>query len=1053
MTRARNVTTVWAVAVAFLIWAKLATAQEHLDDRIWIGGTGTQQWQLDANWDPAPFPNDPDRVTPDPAPTVIVDSIGANLSVNLAANLNVNVGATDVTVASLTLGSTSGAVTTNVMTSGAGRLVFENFEENDPTPPDPQPDNCAFNCGAALITSEGVFGSTNVISAPIVLNDTVHVTGGNNLTLSGGFVETGTGEMAQGTGSLSALSAGRTVFLTGNFMTFDDTTVAEDPPISFNSDGGSRGTIDVTGVISGAGRVRFGSPANSGQPRGTVYLHNANTYSGRTFIGRGDLILGNNNALGTAELKEEGASGVGQTGYNIISDNDARTITNTRIIGQWVTIKGQNSLTWSGMAYQDNTGGWINMLPAGKTLTLSGPQFPNHTEELGTFPLSGRILTFDGTGKTLITGGLHDEYDDPEQEPADLGALGNFAFQGTGTVVVSGGNSEYTGITHVRGANVHFATNADFGSTSQIRSVGGALGVDESVAANATFHGLLNNSSSPVVDEAGAPVLYDHGGLMLGTGEYGMNLDFTSGTLANAGDMSLAAQETNSSYTGTITPRNNTYRFGGGSGTLTLPNANQLTGARNVVATNGGTVNVTNTNNYTGTTSIVAKYMESLEAVAAADANPGNDIDDDNIPNDQRYVGTTLQVNSLANGGAASSIGSSTNAASNLYIQGSRLRYVGGATSTNRLFTIGSGGATIDASGSGALNFTNTGALGVDLAEARTGWVNAFATTNTAGNLITIRNLTTTEDLAIGMPIMSPLDGMGMPIPSDCSNPGAFPAPGICAGAVITQILSRTDVQIGIPGMPLAPTMGTLAFYGGTTVPPATITFGPAPERTLTLTGSNTGNNTLASVIPNASDGGVVGVTKEGDGKWILTATNTYTGSTRVEDGILSITNPYLADGSDVFMTPGATFDLNFVGTDVIDELFFNGLGQITGTWGAIGNPLAMFQSVFFTGTGLLQVMTPPEVFGDYNEDGFVNAADYVVWRKAATLGLADLPNDQDDEGNVDDDEYDLWRANFGAIVPGGGAGLGGGAVPEPATWLLASVAMLGLMGRARRRG
>ena len=42
--------------------------------------------------------------------------------------------------------------------------------------------------------------------------------------------------------------------------------------------------------------------------------------------------------------------------------------------------------------------------------------------------------------------------------------------------------------------------------------------------------------------------------------------------------MSLAANETGSSYTGTITPAASTYRFGGGSGTLTLPNVESTYG-------------------------------------------------------------------------------------------------------------------------------------------------------------------------------------------------------------------------------------------------------------------------------------------------------------------------------------------------------------------------------------------------------------------------------------------------------------------------------------------
>ena len=67
----------------------------------------------------------------------------------------------------------------------------------------------------------------------------------------------------------------------------------------------------------------------------------------------------------------------------------------------------------------------------------------------------------------------------------------------------------------------------------------------------------------------------------------------------------------------------------------------------------------------------------------------------------------------LASGGSASSIGASTNAAANLLIDGGTLQYTGGGASTDRLFKIGgnTGSATIDASGSGPLVFSNTASL------------------------------------------------------------------------------------------------------------------------------------------------------------------------------------------------------------------------------------------------------------------------------------------------------------------------------------------------------
>jgi autotransporter-associated beta strand protein len=69
---------------------------------------------------------------------------------------------------------------------------------------------------------------------------------------------------------------------------------------------------------------------------------------------------------------------------------------------------------------------------------------------------------------------------------------------------------------------------------------------------------------------------------------------------------------------------------------------------------------------------------------------------------------TVLQVSSIANGGTNSSLGSSPNDSSQLVFNGGTLRFVGAASGdTDRLFTVGSFGATIDASGSVPLHFTN----------------------------------------------------------------------------------------------------------------------------------------------------------------------------------------------------------------------------------------------------------------------------------------------------------------------------------------------------------
>jgi fibronectin-binding autotransporter adhesin len=140
----------------------------------------------------------------------------------------------------------------------------------------------------------------------------------------------------------------------------------------------------------------------------------------------------------------------------------------------------------------------------------------------------------------------------------------------------------------------------------------------------------------------------------------------------------------------------------------------------------------------------------------------------------------------LANGGVASNVGQSSSAASNLVINNATLKYTGGATSTDRLFTLGDNGASIDGSGTGALVFANTGAL---------------------------------------------------------------------------------------------------AFSG-------------SAGRLLTLTGTNTDDNTMAPVLAN--NAGISSLTKAGTGEWVIKGVNTYTGPTTILAGTLNV-----GDGSDASASLG----------------------------------------------------------------------------------------------------------------------------------------------------
>jgi hypothetical protein len=89
-----------------------------------------------------------------------------------------------------------------------------------------------------------------------------------------------------------------------------------------------------------------------------------------------------------------------------------------------------------------------------------------------------------------------------------------------------------------------------------------------------------------------------------------------------------------------------------------------------------------------------------------------------------------------------------------------------------------------------------------------------------------------------------------------------------------------------------------------------------------------------------------------------------------------------------------------------------------------------------FSGTFVATASLSQPLDGDYNDDGKVDAADYVVWRKSNINGA---------QGYTD------WRTNFGR-TSGSGSGLGT-AVPEPATLASACAGVICLWLVVLRRG
>ena len=328
------------------------------------------------------------------------------------------------------------------------------------------------------------------------------------------------------------------------------------------------------------------------------------------------------------------------------------------------------------------SGGIVNVgIVAGAILTVGSQG--SVTIDSGTLGSGGinNAGTFSSTAGHVSVGG--GSFTNSGTATIDGGLSGGTVINNAGTLNLSGTNT-YTGATTVNGGVVQFGAATSIGGSGASVTVnaGGAVALTPGIT-DSTFLGRINTAST--------------GALALTAADAATNLNFTAAPLSGLSNMAIGAVG-NVTYTGTYTPAGEYYRLGGGGGTLTF--SPLIGGSSSVVIGNTGTMGsviLNAANDYSGTTTI---------------------------------KGGVLSVASLANGGLDSPLGSSSNAAANLVIDGGTLSSSGAAT-TDRLFTVGPAGATLDGSG-GAMNWTTFG----NLAASGSGNRTLTLTGSNAGNIL-----------------------------------------------------------------------------------------------------------------------------------------------------------------------------------------------------------------------------------------------------------------------------------------------------------------------------
>ena len=200
---------------------------------------------------------------------------------------------------------------------------------------------------------------------------------------------------------------------------------------------------------------------------------------------------------------------------------------------------------------------------------------------------SARKLYQTGAGTLTISG--------------DLSHTGLTTLGAGGTLILSGNNVDANGGMTIDGT-VHFESSASINGTARdvTVNVGGAVAFGASLG-DANIPTALANRIVATSAGAIAADNYD-----------ATDFDFDTPGL----DTSLGAVGS-VSYTGTLTPKAATYRLGGGGGTLTMANANAVTGAGNSLVVSGpGTVVLANSNDYDGATTIASGTLQMGDAAA-----------------------------------------------------------------------------------------------------------------------------------------------------------------------------------------------------------------------------------------------------------------------------------------------------------------------------------------------------------------------------------------------------------------------------------------------------
>ena len=769
----------------------------------------------------------------------------------------------------------------------------------------PGPLNLLYNSGtlASGFGSSGVnLHLTAAQTSPVSINST-NLGFSSPLAILGITIESGAGAFSVGnTVSTSTLNwVGRPAGADHLLQNDSANTATLNPYIQFTAGGGTAWTLHFLGAGNwqcNSYLVNNNGPTMNIQVDGpgtmtwnpTGYL-GANGLTSPILINGGALVLaGSHPKLSNQAITMNGnftfnAPSQAQTLSGVISGGG----TNTVIAGT-LTLSGQSTYTG-------------NTILSGGELIVNGAENAGTSGPLGlgTISFTGGMLgfslnnTFDYSARFDTTAGQKYSFDTAGQSVTFTNSTGLTSSGGTLTKIGAGtltlaGLSIYSGLTTVSAGklvfqgsktgsgNITVADGAALGVTATGTQITpGTLTVGTSSGATLEFNNVNSTTSAPfapvTLSSAGTITINVNSGPLAPGNSYPL-LAWTSGSAPGVSLGVLNGFIGNLSTNGTSIQLNVTataYKWTGNtSSSWDLITANNwVQNGGPVVFANGGPVlfddtsaqtNVTITGIVQPTTitvnidtaiySITSSAGNAIGGSASVTKSGSSTLTLSGGANTNTGIttisGGTLSVGTLANGGAASDIGASSSGATNLVINGGTLQYTGGAASVDRLFSVGTSGGAIDASGTGALNLANTAAIGY------------------SGN--GSRTLTLTGTLVDTNTLAAAIGNNGGATALTKNGAGNWVLTGANTYSGLTTVNGGV-LQIGAGG-------ASGSFGTGNIVNNGRIDF------------QRTGSLTVGGVIS-----GTGAVTNDGSGTVILAGNNTYSGGTTINAGTLQIGN------------------------------------------------------------------------------------------------------------------------------------------------------------------